>query len=342
MKNDMYWNVGEVLSYQRNFNFINSLRKVGKTYTLEEFFIKQALKKGLQFVYICRTQKEKQNYIMRESFEKVLDVEYPGIEFECNKDSMYYINDNDQKVQIGHCLALSEAEEVKKRTFPYVKYMMFDEYTLPAYSNKYVHGWEEPDSLLSIYHTVDADTDRVILFCLGNNYTFYNPYHLHPAFNIPWIPVGDIWCSDNVLFQRPVRTQALEEKQSQSKFRQMIAGTEYGDHATNGEYIDDKPEFIGKKTGNCRYIFTFLYNNQKFGVWSGINQGKVYIDKDIEPTCYLVYALTVDDHKENTMLTKSKHYAPLKWLSDNFKRGNVRFANMEVKTRAEGALRLIL
>lgn len=339
----IYWDLGYVLSKQRNFNFINALRKIGKTYTLQKFLLKQAITKGLQFVFICRTQKEKQNNIMKQSFEKVMNVEYPNIEFEVKKEEMYYVNEHNEKILIAYCIALSEAEEVKKKSFPFVKYMMFDEYTLPNYSSqKYVHGWEEPDALLSLYQTIDADEDRVILFCLGNNYSFYNPYHLHPAFNIPWIAQGETWCSDNVLFQRPIRSEQLAEKHAKSKFRQMIANTEYGDHATGGEYIDDCPEFIAKKTGNCRYIFTFIYNNTKFGVWSGINQGKVYIDDNVEKSCYLVYALTVDDHKENTMLTKSKRYAPLKWLSDNYKRGNVRFASMEIKSKAEGALRLIL
>lgn len=338
----MYWDMQIVLSYGKNFNLICSPRKIGKTYTTQMFLIKQAIKKGREFVYVCRTDKELQQGILKKSFAKVITEQFPDYKFKFSKEEMIVKIDN-VYTTLGYCIPLSMAEEAKKNSYPLVKYMLMDEYTLPKYAeNKYVSGWREPDKLLSLYQTIDADRDEVVVFLLGNNYTFYNPYHLHPAFSIPFTEEGKIWCNDNVLFQRPVVSKDLAVKKSKTKFQNMIEGTEYGDHAIDGKYIDDVPEFIEKRTGNCTYICTMSYRGYQVGVWSGMQVGRVYIDDKVQESCPLIYALTTEDHKENTMLTRNKNNAVLKWLSRNFKLGNVRFSSQEVKTRFEKGIYLIL
>ena len=71
-------------------------------------------------------------------------------------------------------------------------------------------------------------------------------------------------------------------------------------------------------------------------------QNRACIYSKIDPSCILNYAFTVGDHKENTLLTKSRNNNLLMWLANNFKRGNVRFTDMRVKVKAEQALKLIL
>ena len=50
-----YWDIGEILAYQRNFNFINGERSIGKSYTTLKFMIKKAIQTGCEFVYIVST-----------------------------------------------------------------------------------------------------------------------------------------------------------------------------------------------------------------------------------------------------------------------------------------------
>lgn len=345
--NNIYWDINPILRYQRNFNFISSERKIGKTYTTLWFLLKQAILKNKQFVYLCRTEKERQQGILKSAFSKIISEQYPDTTFKFTNSECYLVreteaNDN-ETILLGYCLALSMAEEAKRNSYPSVKYMILDEYSLPKYSgSKYVHGWDEPDALLSLYQTIDADRDEVIVFCLSNNYTFYNPYHMHPAFNIPFTAAGKTWVSENVLFQRPQMSEGLKTQKAKTRFHRMIQGTEYGDHASSGIYIDDSPEFIRSKTGNCKYIFTLSHKGVQYGVWSGIQVGLIFIDDVVDKTCPLIYALTFDDHRENTMLTKSNGFAPLQWLSKNYKIGNVRYCSQQIKAKAEEAIRLIL
>ena len=341
-----YWDINKILPYQRCFNLINGERSIGKSYTTEKFLIKRALNKDEEFVYLVRTQDEKKNGVLEKAFEKVLQNEYADYQIESTKDEMTLVIDTEEteeKKTLGYCIALSEAIKIKKRSYPNVKYIMFDEYMLELkHGTSYVNGWNEPDLFLNIYHTIDREEDRVICFLLGNNTSFYNPYHLHPAFKIPTINKGEIWYNENVLFQWAESTTELAKEKSKCKFLKMIDKTEYGQYAKNGDYVDDNVNFIMKRTQSARHLFNLAYEGTIYGVWNDNKLGRIFIDDKYDPSCHISYALTLDDHTENTMLTRNKNLALLQWLSKNFKLGNVRFVDMKIKVKVEKAISLLL
>lgn len=344
----IHWNIYDILPYQRNFNLINGERSLGKTYTCQMFTLDKCIEKGFEFVYIVRTQDEKKHGVLEEAYQKVIANEFKDYTFEFTNEDMFLCiehpeSDITEKKQLGYCIALSEAVKIKKRSFPRVKYMIFDEYMLEEkQAISYVNGWKEPDLLLSIYHTIDREEDRVIVFMLGNNTKFHNPYHLHPAFNIPPIEKGGIWTNENVLFQYAIGSSGLKEKKEKSKFLRMLDGTDYGKYAKEGDYVYDNYSFIEKMQTSARYNFTIEYNGNNYGVYSDFRNGVIYISDKIDPSCKLKYALTIDDHKENTLLTHSKNITQLKWLANNYKIGNVRFVSMEVKMKCEKGIALLL
>lgn len=343
-----YWDINRILPFQRCFNFINAERSIGKTYTTQKYVIEKSIKNFTEFVYLVRTQDEKKRGILQSAFEKVTLKEFPKHEFSYNNEEMYLIvrdeeNEIQEKIVLGYCLALSEAVKIKKRSFPKVKYLIFDEYMLEnKQGGQYVNGWKEPDLFLSIYHTIDREEDRVICFLLGNNTSFFNPYHLHPAFNIPNIEKGKIWTSENVLFQWAISSKELREQKIKCKFLRMLDNTTYGKYAKDGNYVDDNYSFIQKMSTTAKYAMTLEYMGESFGVYNDLKNGVIYISNKIDPSCKLSYALTIDDHKENTLLTKSNSISQLRWLANNFKLGNIRFVSMEVKMKCEKGIALLL
>lgn len=341
----MYLNINRFLPYQRNFIFINGERSIGKTYSTEKFVIGDCIKKGTEFVYIVRTQNEKKEGIFKQALKKVLENEFTNTKVEISNDEFYYYKDEEdksKKILCGYCLALSEAPKIKLKSFPKVKYIIFDEYTLESnQSRKYINGFKEPDLFLSIYHTVDREEDRVICFLLGNNTSFFNPYHLHSAFRIPQVKKNTIWFSENVLFFWATSDDELKEKKSNCKFLNMINNTDYGTYAKDGEYIDDNYNFIDKKVGGS-YICTLLNEGEAFGVLNDLKRGLIFITDKPDKSNKIIYALSDSDHKENTMLTRGKKPTILKWISDQYKMGNIRFVSMEVKIKAENALKFLL
>lgn len=343
-----YWDIHKILPYQRNFNFINGERSIGKSYTTQKFLIKEALFKGREFVYIVRTQYEKKRGVLTEAFAKVVANEYGSYRFEGNSEEYYQCIENDEtgkddKLLLGHCIALSEYMKIKKLSFPNVKYIIFDEYMLEdKNSSCYFRGSKEPDAFLNIYHTIDREEDRVVCFCLGNNTSFYNPYHMHPAFKIPKINKGEIWYSKNVLFQWAESSDELTADKNKSKFLEMIKDTEYANYAVKGEYIYDNNSLIMERTEKARLIFNVSYFSHTYGIWSDTGIGRIFVDDKYNPTHPLTLALTLNDHTENTMLTKGWQLTHIKWLAKNFKLGNVRYVSMEVKSKTEEMFYLIV
>lgn len=334
----IHWNIYEILPYQRNFNFINGERSIGKSYTALSYIIDKCIEKECEFVYICRTQHEKQHGILSKSCERVIADNFISYNLSCTNENM---KTEDGRV-IGWCIALSEAYKIKKRSFPYVKYMIFDEYMLEDDNKSYVNGWKEPDLLLSIYHTIDREEDRVICFLLGNNTRFHNPYHLHPAFHIPFTEKGKIWVSENVLFQNVEASPKLKEKKSTSKFVKMVSNSDYGRYANAGKYIYENDNFVEKMTTSCNCIFTFDYLQFSFGVFLCNKSGIVYISDSVDETCRFRYALTNESHNENTLLTKGRDNTLLSWLAKRYKMGGVRYTSPNVKAIAENAIYMII
>lgn len=338
----MYWNINEILPYQRCFNFINGSRSIGKSYTTQKFCINKCIKNNVQLVYIVRTQSEKNSGVLEKAFSKVILKEFSSYKFSFTNEEILLETKNNVKVVLGYCIAISEAQKIKKSSFPLVKYIIFDEYMLESgNSGRYIGGWKEPDSFLSIYHTIDREEDRVICFLLGNNTSFYNPYHMHPAFSIPAVEKGKIWTSENVLFQWAVADSEMQEYKNNSKFSKMIKNSNYGIYASKGEYIEDIDSFIEKRSSTAKHLFVIEYMGNRFGIWYDSKNGKIYIDRKNDSYCKIVYALTLSDHRENTQLLESKG-GLLKWLADNFKNGHVRFVDMAVKKMCESGINLIL
>lgn len=338
MKTKKYLDVpGKVLPYQRNFNFVTSTRGTGKTYGIQKFLLKKALN-GEQFAYLVRTKTEQQRGAFGKAFAKVAEKEYRDYDFVFTDDVLIY-----NKEILGYCLPLSAADQLKKESFPKVKYLYFDEYILESgSSSKYVHGWKEPDLLLSLYHTIDREEDRVIVFLTGNTISFYNPYHLHPAFSIPNISPGGVWLSDNILYWHAEPTVTLSAERKENRFLNMVEKSEYGAYAVEGNFYDGGNEFIAKRTSKARYVFTLIYFGNPYGIWFEDREGYVVIDKGGNLNYRNVFALTPNDRTENSVLIMPKTNVFTRWIATHYKHGNVFYTSPEVRERICGAIRLML
>lgn len=334
-----YWNIKKILPYQRNFNFINSIRDAGKTYTGVGFAIERFLHKGEESLFLVRTVKEKDKGALKKWVDKVVFKEFPQIKFQFTNETMYYA-ESDKKFDwkpVIHCRALSEAVAVKKQSFPRVKWLFMDEYMLePKHSYMYVNGWEEPNLLLNIYHTVDREEDRVVCFLFGNNTAFYNPYHLHSAFQIPPTGEGEIWKSENVLFQFYKPPDSLKEKKKKNKFLKMVEGTEYGKYAVEGVYIGDNENFIEQKTNKANFVFAFSYDNDIFGVWYDYNYDRTYISVKFNLGNQVCLALDKINKPGNIVVNK-KH-SLIRWLAKKYVNGRVFYESMEIKLKCENII----
>lgn len=325
-----YYSITKLFPFNRNFILVNSIRGFGKTYGAQAWLIDHWRKTGDEFILICRTQDEKKDGFLEKSLAKVFTKEFPDMEPVFSKGTATV-----EGSVMCYCVALSESNKFKKiGNLPYVKYILFDEYVIEENSNdRYVGGWDEPEHLLRIYHTVDRDEDRVVCIMLANNISAYNPYHMHRAFRIPYTPPGKIYKSENVIFENALPTAKIKEKKQTSKFGRMIAATDYGKYANEGEYINDKTYLVYPINKNeCDYMFTLYYNGVAFGVWRARMDFYFYVSKSINPTCKMQFGVLRTDVTDKVKLWDRAHPLCLSFIK-NFRLGNLRFENMEIKKR---------
>lgn len=328
-----YWDINKILPYQRIYNFINGPRSIGKTYTLLKWCIKQFLKKGHQFVYICRTQDEKKSGVLERACEKVLAQEYPELDTHFDMFAGYINKD-----VFCYCIALSESIKIKKQSFPGVHYIIFDEYMIEEGMGRYVSGWKEPDLFLSIFHTVDREEQRVKAFLLGNNTTFYNPYHQHKVFKIPMIADGTIWTSKSTLFQRAKASTELEEDRKNNLFIKSIQGSDYGEYALSGDYVEDNFDLIEPLSHNVKYLSTFRYNGFSFGFYKDIEKQLFIMTDKVDETYFKEIALSVNDITASAQYFRVGEEFLLKTLVGAYKAGLFRYSSMEVKSKIEDGI----
>lgn len=281
----MYIDPAKVFSYGRRWIFINSKRGTGKTYSFQKYMLHDCIKRGVQILQIYRTQRDQESDACQ-TYAKVLMNEFPAYQSRITAQGIDLNLGDDETPRwqtVVQAVAMSAFQRVKKRSFPLIKYMLFDEYIIESLSDaRYIKGNKEPDILLNLYDTVDRRENRVFVVCLGNTASFYNPYHMHPAFHIMRDPgEGNIYKTEFVLFinYKPPRDWAT--KQDSNPFVRMISGTSYGDYAADGKYIEDSSDFIESRPERCKPCYNLACGSAVYGVWDDTNL--YYISDKYDP-----------------------------------------------------------
>ena len=338
----MFWNLRQTKTHGALFNVIIGNRGGGKTYGAKEWSIDNFLKTGEQFGYI-RRYKEDLKQPMVQFFKDIQD-KYPDYEFKTDSNYFYIrLRPEDKKQKwtendiAGYGFTLSTANNKKSISYPKVTTLIYDEFLLSPGNQHYIAN--EPVALLNLYETIarpGTDHPRVTLWMLANSLSVTNPFFLYWDLKMPtkqdkngkWIwkhPSKPILVED-------VRNEKFIDVKKNSEFGKLVEGTTYADYSIENKFLLDDDTFIEKKSPRARFYFTFIYMEFTLGVWIDPNEGKMYVSKQYDPSFPIVYSITMKDHKPNTMFLKNKSRAGyFKVFLDNYKLGNVRFENMNIK-----------
>lgn len=329
----IYYDISRVLTYNAYLNFLIGERGVGKTFSSKKFVINKWLKKKEQFIYLRRYKTEidkaKKNY-----FNDIHSL-YKDHEFKSFADNFFIDNEI-----CGYAIPLSTTNVLKSVCYDRVSTIIFDEFIIDKGCYHYLS--EEVKTFLEFCETVFRLRNNVRVIFLANAITQTNPYFLY--FDIQPNPKTDIVLYKNglILLQIMNNTDYRQAKKI-SRFGKLVSNTDYGKYAIDNEFLRDNNSFIEKKRGNCRFSFTFIFKNQKFGVWYNFDKGKMYVSQDYDKTSPVVFTTTVENHRPNTLLLKNaKKYACWNMLLKQFKIGNVYFENMKVKNISLELFKIIM
>lgn len=338
----MFWSARQTLTHNRLINVIVGNRGGGKTYGAKQWAIDNFIKNKEQFGYIRRYKDDLREPMLQ--FFKDIEMKYPDYEFKA--DSKYFFirlkpaDPNTKWTQediAGYGFVLSTASNKKSISYPKITTLIFDEFLLDTGNVTYIP--DEPIKLLNIYETIarpGTDHPRVVLFMLANALSITNPYFLFWGLRMPDKQDRNgkyIWKHPTrPILVEDVRNEKFIDAKKNTEFGALVSGTRYADYSIDNKFLLDDDTFVEKKSGKARYYFTFIYKDNKYGVWVDFNEGKMWVSKDIDPSYVTVYTLTLKDHQPNTMLLKSMSVnSHFRRFINNYKAGNVYFESIDIK-----------
>lgn len=328
-----WYDINKTLTYNCLFNFIIGNRGSGKTYGAKKRAVKQFLEKGYQFVYLRRFKEELDETAESYFNDIILNNEFPDAVIEY-RNGHYFINDQ----LAGYAMALTKAKDYKSISYPLVYLIIFDEFLIEdnGYS-RYLKN--EVKQFLNFYMSIDRYRGCVVFF-LANSVSMVNPYTLYFNLSLPY--GSNIVRKGDILLQLVQDEQFIKERK-ETRFGKLIAGTDFEEYAIENKFVQDSKTFIKKKTEKAQYYFTFIYQGVNYGVWVDYSQGMLFVSNDVDPSCKLIYSITVDDHSPNTLLLRQINKAVFfKTFIDNYKMGNVYFENQKIKNVVYEVIKLCI
>lgn len=348
----IFWSARRTLTHNMLINVIVGNRGGGKSYGAKQWAIDNFIKRKEQFGYVRRYKDDLKKPM--EQFFKDIEWEYPDYEFKVDGDKFYIRIKSDIKAKwsnediAGFGFSLSTANNKKSISYPSVTTLIFDEFLLEQGNQRYLPN--EPEKLLNLYETIarpGTQHPRVVVFMLANAISITNPYFLYWNLKMPVKKDKNgkyIWKHPTrPILVEDVRNEAFIDKKKNTEFGALVEGTTYADYSIENKFLLDDDSFIEKKGYKARYFFTFIYNNNKYGVWLDMNEGKMWVSEDIDPSYLTTYTLTLKDHQPNTMLLKNKRRASLFYkFIECYKQGNVYFESMNIKNICYEVIKLTL
>lgn len=366
----IFYNFNRILSYNAGFNFVVGGRGIGKTYGAEDLAIGDALKAPLvdtavgrastvQLVYVRRYREELD--IAKVTFFDAIAVEFPHWEFEIKgkygraaRALPEHFDTLDKKEQakimkerewfiIAHFIPLSHAQKYKSGAFPYVKWIIFDEFILEKSLTHYLP--DEINIFLNLYNTIarnrkggareSAKMPRVLF--LANSVMLDNPYFIgfkidpdkavngfltsghHPVSKLPWVAVHFPDSAD------------FESDEFQTRFRSFITQEmpEYADYAVGNQFADNHKLLIEGKDFKADYIFSLETPDGTFSVWNKFLTGTMYVQAKL-PRKQDIYTLIPNKMSESKIFLENNHPV-LARLRNTWRTGNMRFDSAQTR-----------
>lgn len=331
----MYIDISKALSYNCLMNIFIGERGVGKTYSVSKFITNQFIKKQEEFVYIRRYKPELQKALPQFFTPLIDNNEFPNYNLYTQNNKFYC----DKKV-CGYAFPLATSQDLKSTNFNKVKNIVFDEFLIEEGQKKY-YLKNEVFVFLNMIETISRLRD-VRIFLLSNATNIVNPYFSYFNLSLPYNNDFKLF-NDNTILVWYMKNQKYRDYKKSTRMGKLIKGTDFEDYSINNIFTDNDSTFIQKKSSSSKFKFSFYIHNTLYGVWFDNKNNLIYISYDYDPTSPFIFSTSLANHNDNTTyLSPNKKYKCWKVLLDNFKLGNVRFENLQIKINSINLFKKLL
>ena len=296
-------------SYNADVTMVITARGRGKTYGLRRACLDDFLAHGYRFVEVCR-YKEELSQVMAGYFDRLalIDAErYKGIEFKVEGRKGMVRREGDKAWETAcYFVALTEAQNAKKRTYNAVRRIIFDE-ALIEHGTYLRYIPREFQTLINLVDTVTREVAGVTkvrphLYLLSNACDITNPYFA--AMGVDRVPeFGYTWYMHKTFllhYEEP--GEYAERKAVGTLAGRMAAMTDEATTAIGNLFNFGASDDIQKKTSGAAFWCGIVYQGEKFGIWVDYEEGYYYVTRKFPKDAARVYSLTRHDNTANRLV----------------------------------------
>lgn len=340
MPNFYDWN--QTLAYDADVTMVVGMRGIGKTYGIRLQAVRDFINNGYTFVELVRHKTELSGVTMG-YFDRIeSNEEFPNKVFKTD-NNMAFIADKPQGDEkpdwqlLGYFLAMSQHQQIKKRTFDKVKRIILDEAILDKRDRYHHYLPREFTILASIVDTVSRERADVKgikprVYLLGNALDVMNPYFMNYNIGVP--KRGYSWHKNKTM----ILHYAEDAEYSQAKAKdtvagRMLAGTEEGGIANQNTFAKLNDDFIMKKTKSAKFTFGVVYNGTDFAIWTDWQNGYYFVtDKIPKNTDKPVFTLTLDENRFNYIAARRAE-TMLQGFTEMHYAGCIRYESIPIREK---------
>lgn len=303
-----------ILSYDAVLTMVTGSRGRGKTFGLRRQFVADWLNNGFRFVEICRYKSQLQDVAAGYFDNLQREGLFPEYLFKTEAGRAYIAkrpadeNEKPKWEQFGYFVALTEYQNIKKRTFANVKRIVLDEAIIERLDRHHRYLPQEWQILQSVVDSVLREKpgeNRGRVYLLANACDIVNPYFV--ALGIDKAPEFGFTRYNKkrfLLYYEPPGDYAERKKAGTLA---GIMGEFAGDTETSADnrFANSNMDFIADKPKNARFDFGITYLGQEYGIWADFSGGYYYVNRTIPANSNRpVYALTARDNRANVIVAK--------------------------------------
>lgn len=242
-----YINLSPILSYTSAiFYFIDTVRNIGKTWSISNLAWRRAYKRGKKTIFVRRFQKEARELAasMYESEDikaycKGL-VPYDPATKKGNfkkRGRTFYIKRNKKWEWFLKIAWVTDAQTFRSADDVKCDLILYDEYTTTPEKERYVRG-NECELFIDLVVSISRMHALRCIFC-GNKEAVINPYYNYLGILPPKSDFEGIrsYKKDSiVIYQRNTPVCNPKNKEFQAKLQRALEGTSYGAYLYKGAY----------------------------------------------------------------------------------------------------------
>ena len=309
-----------IFSYDALLTMVAGARGRGKTFGLRRQFVADFLNSGFRFVEVCRFKSQLQDVATGYFDALVRKGLFPDHVFKTEGGRAYVAEKPPEgekpKWQLcGYFVALSDYQNIKKRTFANVKRIVLDEAIIErmdAHHHYLRQEWQIMQSVCDSVLREEPGENRGRVYLLANACDLVNPYFV--ALGIDRAPKYGFtkYNAGRFLLYYEEPGEYAEEKRTGT-----LAGI-MGDFAGDTEvsvynrFAGANEDFVEYKPKDAKFEFGIHYLDRDFGIWADYATGYYYVNGKIPAnTSRPVYALTARDNRANVIVAKRAEKALL-------------------------------